>query len=70
MTTMPLSHQILIKIKALKTMRSLNEILDDKEMDKIIHNKLDDLSLQFEKQRLEEEKQRVEEAFMNLLIDE
>ena len=51
-------------------MRSLNEILGDKEMDKIIHNKLDDLSLQFEKQRLEEEKQRVEEAFMNLLIDE
>jgi len=49
------TNEILIKIKALKTMRSLNEILDDKEMDKIIHNKLDDLSLQFEKQRLKEE---------------
>ena len=46
------TNEILIKIKALKAMRSLNEILGDKDMDKIIHNKLDNLSLQFEKQRV------------------
>ena len=50
------TNEILIKIKALKAMRNLNEILDDKEMDNIIHNKLDNLAFQFEKQRLEEER--------------
>ena len=43
------ANEIVIKIKALRAMRNLNEILDDKEMGNIIHNKLDDLSLQFEK---------------------
>lgn len=50
------TNEIMIKIKALRTMRTLNEILDDKEMDNIIHSKLDDLAIQFEKQRLEEER--------------
>ena len=49
-------NEIMAKVNALKAMRTLNEILDDKEMDNIIHNKLDDLAIQFEKQRLEEER--------------
>ena len=61
------TNEITIKIKALKAMRNLNEILDDKEIDNIIHNKLDNLAFQFEKQRLEEERGLCTNDYRNLV---
>jgi hypothetical protein len=39
-------NEIMAKVNALKAMRTLNEIIGDKDMDNIIHNKLDELALQ------------------------